>query len=68
MSVCLYSNLNYPARKANAPYYIVICVPSGFNIFLHIISQTMRFSKKSLLNTNYVFLFSIQTLFEIILF
>ena len=32
--VCV-SSLIYPARKAPAPYYIVICGLPGFTIFLH---------------------------------
>ena len=35
--VCVYS-LRYPGRKANSPYYIVICVLSGCTIILHVIS------------------------------
>jgi len=33
MSVCLYSYLSYPTRKAHAKHYIVICYLSGCNIF-----------------------------------
>jgi hypothetical protein len=35
--VCVCS-LSYPARKAHAPYYIVICGLSGCTIFVHIFS------------------------------
>jgi len=40
--VCVCS-LRYPACNAHAPHYIVICGLSGSTIFLHIISQTVRF-------------------------
>jgi len=35
VSVC---SLSYPASKAHASYYIVICDLSGCTIFFHIIS------------------------------
>jgi hypothetical protein len=35
--VCLYSCLSYPASKTHASYYIVICGPSGFYVFLYIL-------------------------------
>jgi len=43
MCVC---SLRYPACRAQAPYYmyIVICGPSVFKIFSHIISHTAIFS------------------------
>ena len=31
-------SLSYPARKAHAPYYAIICDQSGFTTFFHIIS------------------------------
>jgi hypothetical protein len=36
--VCV-CNLSYPACKAHAPYYIVMCGLSGSAIFLNIISS-----------------------------
>ena len=57
-------SLAYPACKAHAPYYILICVLSGFIILFHIISQTVWFSKKKLLNIKCVFWFSLQLLLE----
>ena len=36
-------SLSYKARKAHAPYYIVICGVSGCTILFHIISQTILF-------------------------
>jgi len=36
--VCVYS-INYPARKAHVPYYIVIHSLSGSPIFFHVVSQ-----------------------------
>jgi len=56
---CVCCSVSYPACKASAPYYIVICVLSGCTIFFHIISQTTRLSEK-LLNTKCVFWFSLQ--------
>jgi hypothetical protein len=44
-SECVCS-LSYPACKAHAPYYIVICGMSGSTVVFHIISQKTRFSKK----------------------
>jgi len=35
--VSLYSCLSYPARKAHAVYYIVICDLPSSTIFFHII-------------------------------
>jgi len=37
--------LRYPACKAHAPYYIVVCGLSGYAIFLHIISKRDHFFK-----------------------
>jgi hypothetical protein len=35
---CVSVSLSYPACKAHAPYYIVICGLCGSTIFFHIIS------------------------------
>ena len=43
-SECVCS-LRYPACKAHAPHYIVICSLSGSTVFFHIISQTVRLKK-----------------------
>jgi hypothetical protein len=67
--VCVCS-LSYPACKAHAPHYIVMCGLSGFTIFFHIISETERSSGGGggeLLNTQCAFLFSLQILSEIFL-
>jgi len=46
--------LSYPACKANAPYYVVVCGFHGSTIFLKNITQKTWFSKKKLLNTKCV--------------
>jgi hypothetical protein len=43
MYVC---SLRYPACKAHAPYYVVICGQSGCTIFCNNITQSTRFSEK----------------------
>jgi hypothetical protein len=47
MNVGVYSCLGYPAFKAHAPCYIVICDLSGSTSFFHIISKTTRLLEKS---------------------
>jgi len=39
-------SLSYPARKAHALYYIVLCGLSDSTIFVHIISQKAQLKKK----------------------
>ena len=48
-------------------HHIVTCGLSGSTIFFHIISQTVLFSKKKLLNVKCVFRFSLQMLSETLL-
>jgi len=52
MSVSLYSCLSHPICKINhfTKYCIIICDLSGSTLFLNIISQTARHSKKSIAN------------------
>jgi len=40
-------SLSYPVCNAHAPYYIVICSPSGSTTFFHIVSHTAQFSIKN---------------------
>jgi hypothetical protein len=57
MSVCLYSGLSYPACKAHASYYIVICGLSGCTIFFpHYLIKCTIFGEL-LLNVKCVFYF-----------
>jgi hypothetical protein len=64
MSVCMYSCLGYPECNAHAPYYIVICGLSVSTIFLHIISQTARFSGKNCIECKMCVLTYLQLLSE----
>jgi hypothetical protein len=54
LRVCV-CNLSYPAGKAHAPCYIVICGQSVSTVFFHVISQTARFSGKTSLKIKCVF-------------
>jgi len=56
LSVCLCS-LSYPARRACAPYYIIICGQFGCTTFF----QDFR---KEILNFKCLFLFYLQLLSE----
>ena len=61
MPPCLKFNIchSYPACKAHATNYIIICGQSGCSTFFRIISQTLLFSgEKKLLNIKCVFIFS----------
>ena len=57
-------SLVYPACNVRAPYFAVICGLSGCTIFIDIITYTVRFSEKMLLNIKYVLWFSLQLLSE----
>jgi len=61
--VCI-CNIRYPACKAHAPYYIVICGLSGSTIFFprYLISGTIF--RKYLLNKKCAFCFSLKLLSE----
>jgi len=58
------SSLTYSARKAHAPYYIVICGLSGCTILFHIISRMSRLQVKKLFNVKCGFWFSLRLLSE----
>jgi len=59
-SVCVIHSLSYLACDVHAPYYIVICCPSGCTIFFHIKLITAQFLEKKLLNVKCVFWVSLQ--------
>jgi hypothetical protein len=61
MCVC---SLSYPACKAHAPYYVVICDLSGSTKLLTLFHKGHDFRKKKLLNIKCVFWFSVQLLSE----
>jgi len=63
--VCVRSH-RYSARKAHAPFYIIICGLSGCTIFC-LISQTARFWERTVLNIKCVVWFPPQLLPEIFL-
>jgi len=64
-SECMFVALGYPACKAHAPYYIVICGLPRSTIFPpHYLINGTTFGKKKLLNTKCVFRFSVQILSE----
>jgi hypothetical protein len=67
MSVCVCTcacDITYPACKAFAPYYIVMC---RLHLFIYIISKRERFSERRLFDIKFVFWYSLQFLFEIFL-
>jgi hypothetical protein len=51
-------------QNAMRMHHIFICDLSGFTIFFHIISQTVRLSEKQLLNMKYLWWFSLQIMSE----
>jgi hypothetical protein len=53
-------SLSYPTCKTHAPYYIVICDPSGYTAFFqHYLINGTNFLTR-FLNIKYVFSFSLQ--------
>jgi hypothetical protein len=56
-------SLRYPARNEHAPYCHV-CPALPYNSFPHYLKNGMIFEKKKLLNTKFVFWFSLQLLSE----
>jgi len=52
MRIC---SLTYPAFKAQAPFYIVICSLSGFTIFFNYLINGMILGEKKLLKIKLVF-------------
>jgi len=57
--VCAYSCLSYPGCVAHAPYYIVICNPSGSTIFFpHFLKTSMIFGEKVIEHKMCVLIFS----------
>ena len=65
--VCVCS-LSYPACKAHAPYYILICGLCGCTIFFHIILKIAWFFGGKKLSIMYVFWFSVQFCWKNFLF
>jgi hypothetical protein len=63
--VCVFVTLGI--QHATRVRHIFIHCLSASNIFLHVFSQTARFSGKKLLNIKYVFRFSLQLPSEIFL-
>jgi len=64
--VCIFTPvIRYAKRMFSAQHHTVICDPSGSNIFSpHVTSKSHGSSEKKLMNTNFVFGFSLQPLSE----
>jgi hypothetical protein len=63
LCVCVCS-ISYPARKAHALYYIVICGLTDYTVLFHIVSSKARFLKRKRIEYKVCFLIFSQILSE----